>query len=142
MSALQETLVLEVGDVFMHGGERAETEATGDLLVGRGVAILLGEAGQEVDDLFLPTCNCHAEIVANKRRIARGFVDYILDKSNAYLYSLTMDSAITFVSKVWETKEPLLASCGCLVSRMPIVCALGLFSFQLVYSSDPCGVSL
>lgn len=74
MSALEETFVLEVGDVLMHGGERAETEATGDLLVRRGVAILLGEAGQEVDDLFLPTCNCHSEIVANKRRIARGFI--------------------------------------------------------------------
>jgi hypothetical protein len=43
------------------GGERAETEAAGDLLIGGRVAILLSEAGEEVDDLFLSPCNCHAD---------------------------------------------------------------------------------
>ncbi len=70
MGALQEPFVLQISDVLMHGGERTQTEAIGDLLVGRGVAILLREAGEEVDDFFLSPCDSHAEIVANKKRIA------------------------------------------------------------------------
>ncbi len=58
--SLQQAFVLEVGDVFMHGGERAEAEAAGDLLVGGRVAVLLGEVREEVDDLFLPTRDSHA----------------------------------------------------------------------------------
>ena len=60
VGALEEAFVLEIGDVFVHGGKRAEAEAAGDLLVGRGVAVLLSEVGEKVNDLFLPTCNCHA----------------------------------------------------------------------------------
>ena len=74
VGALEETLVLKVGDVFMHSGERAEAQAAGDLLVGGGVAVLLGEVGKEVDDFFLPPCDSHAEIVANKKRIASVYV--------------------------------------------------------------------
>lgn len=70
MRTLQQAFVLQVGDVFMHGGERAEAEAAGDLLVRRRVAVLLREAGEKVDDLFLPPCDSHAGIVANKKRIA------------------------------------------------------------------------
>ncbi len=40
MGALEEALVLEIGDVLVDGGERAEAEAGGDLLVGGGVAVL------------------------------------------------------------------------------------------------------
>ncbi len=68
VGALQQTFILQVGDVLMDGGERAEAEAGGDLLVGRGVAVLLRKAGEEVDDLFLPSCDSHGRIVANKRR--------------------------------------------------------------------------
>ena len=39
--ALEEALVLEVGDVFVDSGEGVEAEAGGDLFVGRGVAVLL-----------------------------------------------------------------------------------------------------
>jgi hypothetical protein len=60
VGALEKTLVLEVGDVLVHGGEGAEAQPAGDLLVRRGVAVLLGEAGEKVDDLFLPSRNCHA----------------------------------------------------------------------------------
>jgi hypothetical protein len=60
VSTLEEAFVLQVRDVFMYGGEGAEAQSGGDLLVGRRVAVLLGEAGQEVDDLFLSPCNCHA----------------------------------------------------------------------------------
>lgn len=70
MSPLQKSLVLQIGDVFMNGGKRAEAQAAGDLLIGRGVPILLSEAGEKVENLFLPPCDSHAEIVANKRRIA------------------------------------------------------------------------
>ena len=57
---LKETLVLQIGDMFVNSGEGAEAQTAGDLLVRGGVAILLGEAGEEVDDLFLPPRNCHA----------------------------------------------------------------------------------
>ena len=59
--ALKQAFVLQIGDVLVDGGERAEAQAAGDLLVGRGVAVLLGEAGEEVDDLFLPPRDCHAD---------------------------------------------------------------------------------
>ncbi|MCU1250910.1 MAG: hypothetical protein JWQ49_3939 [Edaphobacter sp.] len=58
--ALKQALVLQIGDVFVHGGEGTETQTAGDLFVGRGVSVLLGEAGQEVDDFFLPPRDCHA----------------------------------------------------------------------------------
>lgn len=72
--ALQKTFVLQVGDVFVDGGKRAEPEAAGDLLIRRGVPVLLSEAGEKIENLFLPPCNCHAGIVANKKRIARYFL--------------------------------------------------------------------
>lgn len=68
--ALEEALILEIGDVFMDGGEGAESQAGGDLLVGGGVAVLLGEAGEKVDDLFLTPRDSHVPIVANKKRTA------------------------------------------------------------------------
>lgn len=68
MSALQQALVLQVGDVFVDGGEGTEAETGGDLFVRRGVAVLLSEAGEKVDDLFLPSCDSHGWIVANKKR--------------------------------------------------------------------------
>ncbi len=59
MGALKQAFVLQIGDVLVHGGKGAEAQSAGDLLVGRGVAVLLGEAGQKVDDLFLPPRDCH-----------------------------------------------------------------------------------
>ena len=44
MRALEQALVLQVGDVFVDGGERVEAEAGGDLLIGRRVAVFLGKA--------------------------------------------------------------------------------------------------
>jgi hypothetical protein len=70
VGALEQALILQIGDVFVHGGERTEAEAASDLLVRRRVAILLRESGEKVENLFLPPRNSHAEIVANKRRIA------------------------------------------------------------------------
>ena len=61
VGALEEALVLQVGDVFVDGGEGVEAEAGGDFLVGWGVAVFEGEVGEEVDHFFLPPCNCHAD---------------------------------------------------------------------------------
>jgi len=61
VSALEEALILQVGDVLVYGGQGAETQTTGDLLVRRRVSILLREAGEEVDDLFLAPCDSHAD---------------------------------------------------------------------------------
>ena len=60
VGSLKQSLVLQIGDVLVHGGEGAEPQSAGDLFVRRRVAVLLGEAGQEVDDLFLPPRDCHA----------------------------------------------------------------------------------
>lgn len=68
VGALQEALILQIRYVLMDRGEGAEAKASGDLLVGRGVAVAGGEAGEKVDDLFLPTGDSHVDIVANKRR--------------------------------------------------------------------------
>jgi hypothetical protein len=67
--ALEEALGLEIGDVLMDGGKRTEAEAGGDLLVGGGIAVAGGEGGEKVENLFLPTRDSHALILANKRRI-------------------------------------------------------------------------
>ena len=45
MRALEQAFLLEIGDVLVDGGERAESESAGDLFVGRGVSVFLGEAG-------------------------------------------------------------------------------------------------
>ena len=60
VGTLKQALVLKICDVLVHCGEGAETQTAGDLLIGRGVAVFLGEAGEKVDDLFLPSRNCHA----------------------------------------------------------------------------------
>ena len=60
VGALEEALVLQVGNVFVHGGKGVEAEAGGDLFVGRGVTVLLGEAGEKIDDFFLPPRDRHA----------------------------------------------------------------------------------
>ena len=69
VSALEEAFGLEIGDVLMDGGEGTEAEAGGDLLVGGRVAVAGGEGGEKVENLFLPTRDSHAVILANKRRI-------------------------------------------------------------------------
>ena len=58
---LKEALVLQIRDVFVHGGERTEAQTAGNLLVGGGVAVFLGKAGEEVQHLFLPSRDCHAD---------------------------------------------------------------------------------
>ena len=45
MRALEQAFLLEIGDVLVDCGERAEAESAGDLFVGRGVSVFLGEAG-------------------------------------------------------------------------------------------------
>jgi hypothetical protein len=67
--ALEKSFVLKIGDVFVHGSEGTKAKAARNLFVGRGVPVLLGEAGEKVEHLFLPPCNSHAGIVANKKRI-------------------------------------------------------------------------
>ena len=51
-------------------GSGTEAEPAGDLLIRRRVAVLLREAGEEVENLFLSPRDSHAGIVANKKRIA------------------------------------------------------------------------
>jgi hypothetical protein len=59
--ALKEAFGLQIGNVFMHSCKGAKAQTAGDLLVGRGIAILLGKAGEEVNNLSLPSCDSHAD---------------------------------------------------------------------------------
>jgi hypothetical protein len=68
--SLEQAFVLQIGDVLVHGGERTKSKAAGNLLIRRGVPVLMCEAGEKVEDLFLPPRDSHAGIVANKKRIA------------------------------------------------------------------------
>ena len=61
--------------MFMDCGEGVEAQTGCDFLVGRGVSVLLGEAGEEVDYFFLPPRDSHGGIVANKKRIASTKID-------------------------------------------------------------------
>lgn len=70
MRALEEALVLQIGDVLVNSRERVEAETGGDLLVGGGVSVLDCERGEKVDYFFLSPGDSHAVIVANKKRIA------------------------------------------------------------------------
>jgi len=70
VGTLQQALGLQIGDVFMNRGQGAKAEAGGNLLIGRGVAVAGSEAGEKVENLFLPAGYGHAGIVANKQRMA------------------------------------------------------------------------
>ena len=77
VGARDEALVLEVGDVLVHGGQRFEAEAAGDFLIGGGIAVALDETGDEVENLFLAPGDSHGSSIANKKgieseKIARG----------------------------------------------------------------------
>ena len=60
MGARQQTFVLEVGDVFVDGGEGAEVQTTGDLVKRGRIAVALHKAGDELQHFLLPPGNCHS----------------------------------------------------------------------------------
>ena len=66
MRSLEQSLFLQVRDVFVHGSQGLEIEPPGDLIEGWGIPILFHEAADEVDHLFLSACDGHAAIVAKK----------------------------------------------------------------------------
>jgi hypothetical protein len=67
---LQQTLLLQVGDVLMYGGQRPQVKAMGYLLKGGGVPIALHKARNKIEYLFLTAGHGHVRIIANKKRIA------------------------------------------------------------------------
>ena len=88
--------------MFVDGGEGGEIEASGDFFVGRRVAVSGGEAGEEVDNFFLPPRNRHANILANERRIA----SEIKEESEEYMADPFWDgqkgSSDLGNKKIWE----------------------------------------
>src|ERR1700710_2695704 len=56
--------------MFMHGRQRVQAQTGCNLLIRRGIAVLSGEVRKKVDDFFLSPRDRHAQIVADKRRIA------------------------------------------------------------------------
>ena len=68
MHAVQQPLLFQVGNVLMHGGQALQPHAARNLFKGRGVAVARYKRLQEVENLFLPSGNSHARIIANKKR--------------------------------------------------------------------------
>ena len=63
---LDEALLLEVGQVLVDGGERAQAEVLGGLLDGGRVALALDVPVQEVQDLLLPARHVHGLLLDEK----------------------------------------------------------------------------
>jgi hypothetical protein len=55
----------------MHRGQALQIHTSGNFLKRRGIAIAGDERFEEVDNLFLPSSDSHARIIAKKKRIAR-----------------------------------------------------------------------
>jgi hypothetical protein len=75
---LQQPLLLQIGNVFVHRGQRLETQAASNFLKGRGVSIALDEVADEVEDFFLPAGYRHFRIIANKKRTRKDFFCFCL----------------------------------------------------------------
>ena len=63
--------LFKVGNVLMHGCQALQPHAARNLLKRRGIAVASHERLQEIENLFLPTCDSHARIIANKKRTAQ-----------------------------------------------------------------------
>src|SRR5260221_493203 len=59
MIAVDVAFALEVGEVFVHRGERLETELAGDLLETRGIAVVGDVARDVVENLMLTARERH-----------------------------------------------------------------------------------
>src|ERR1035441_3474841 len=57
--AAQQSLLLQVGDVLVHGRQRAEAEPLGNLFERWRIAVLVHELGDEIVHLFLTASECH-----------------------------------------------------------------------------------
>ena len=73
--APQQLLLFQVGDVLVHGRQRAEAEPFGNLFEGRRITVLVHKRGDEVVYLFLAAGESHGcalgppcSLSANKRR--------------------------------------------------------------------------
>ena len=69
--AVEHALLFKIGDVLVNGGQALETHAPRNLLKRRRVAVSGYKRLKEIDNLFLSSCDCHAGIIANKKRSAR-----------------------------------------------------------------------
>src|SRR5260370_6489945 len=67
VSAPDVPFALEVREVLVHCGERAETEALGDLLEARGIALGSDLAGDEIEDFALTACKWHPSVPKRNR---------------------------------------------------------------------------
>src|SRR5712692_6402436 len=63
VAAADETLALESRDVLVHRRQRSQLQRACDLLKARRVAVLVQEADQEIQDLFLPLGECHGALL-------------------------------------------------------------------------------
>ena len=78
VGATEQTFSLQVGDVFVDGGQGTEIEPGGNLFKGGRVAAAPDEIPYEIEDFFLSLCDCHSRCsAANERRNCnRIVVDY------------------------------------------------------------------
>jgi hypothetical protein len=75
--AADDALALEVREVLVHRGERAEPHRLGDLLEARRVAVLVDVPGEVVEDLALAPGERHGRLrrVALERARARRYAE-------------------------------------------------------------------
>jgi len=53
--------------VLVHGCERSQIQPFGDLLIAGAVAPLFEEPGQEIEELFLPFGESHANMIGEEK---------------------------------------------------------------------------
>jgi hypothetical protein len=56
--------------MFVDRSQRTEIKTGSDLFIGRRVTVPRREAGEKVENFFLPPRNGHAQSLANKRRMS------------------------------------------------------------------------
>ena len=68
VDTVEQTLLFEIGDVLVDGGQGLQVESARDLFKRRRVAVAGDERLQKIENFFLSSCDCHARILANEKR--------------------------------------------------------------------------
>ena len=69
--AREQALLLQIGDVLVHRGQRIQLHAFANFLERGRISVLLHELGNEVVDLALPSGDGHGQLLANIKRMSR-----------------------------------------------------------------------
>src|SRR5690606_15588044 len=104
-------LAPQILQVLVHRGERREAEVAGDLLEARRVAVLVQIRLQEVEDLFLASCQRHLAPHRSRGRPARARAPKMyrrqVTRRRTEVQGLRMDTGVegTILDRIVETKR-------------------------------------